>query len=44
VTVPIPATSDAGHLRDNMGAGLGRVPTEGERKRMAELIDALPQV
>ena len=44
VTVPIPATSDAGHLRDNMGAGLGRVPDEAERKRMADFIDALPQV
>jgi aryl-alcohol dehydrogenase-like predicted oxidoreductase len=44
VTVPIPATSDPGHLRDNMGAGLGRVPTEEERRRMAEFIDALPQV
>ena len=43
VTVPIPATSDAGHLRDNMGAGLGRVPDQAERKRMAEFIDALPE-
>ena len=44
VTVPIPATSDPGHLRDNMGAGLGRVPDEAERRRMAEFIDGLPQV
>jgi len=43
VTVPIPATSDAGHLRDNMGAGLGRVPDQAERKRMADFIDALPE-
>jgi len=43
VTVPIPATSRPGHLQDNMGAGLGRVPEEAERKRMAEFIDALPQ-
>jgi aryl-alcohol dehydrogenase-like predicted oxidoreductase len=42
VTCPIPATSDPGHLRDNMGAGLGRVPDEAERKRMADFIDALP--
>lgn len=42
VTCPIPATSDPGHLRDNMGAGLGRVPDEAERKRMAEFIDGLP--
>jgi len=43
VTVPIPATSDARHLRDNMGAGLGRVPDAEERKRMADFIDALPE-
>jgi aryl-alcohol dehydrogenase-like predicted oxidoreductase len=42
VTVPIPATSDPGHLRDNMGAGLGRVPDHTERKRMADFIDGLP--
>lgn len=44
VTVPIPATSNPGHLRDNMGAGLGRVPDQAERKRMADFIDALPEV
>ncbi len=43
VTVPIPATSDPEHLRDNMAAGLGRVPDAAERKRMADFIDALPQ-
>jgi len=42
VTFVIPATSDAGHLVDNMGAGLGRLPTEAERTRMAEVVDALP--
>jgi aryl-alcohol dehydrogenase-like predicted oxidoreductase len=42
VTVVIPATSNPGHLRDNMGAGLGRLPTEAERARMAELIASLP--
>jgi aryl-alcohol dehydrogenase-like predicted oxidoreductase len=42
VTVVIPATSDPGHLRDNMGAGLGRIPTEDERMRMAALIESLP--
>lgn len=42
VTVVIPATSEPGHLRDNMGAGLGRIPTEAERTRMAKLIDSLP--
>lgn len=42
VTCPIPAASDPGHQRDNMGAGLGRVPDQAERKRMADFIDALP--
>lgn len=43
VTVPIPATSDPGHLADNMAAGLGRVPDEAERQRMAELVDSFPE-
>jgi aryl-alcohol dehydrogenase-like predicted oxidoreductase len=42
VTVPIPATSDPGHMRDNMEAGLGRMPDSAERKRMQDYIDALP--
>jgi len=42
ITVPIPATSDARHLRDNMGALLGRAPDEGERTRMARFIEDLP--
>ncbi len=41
VTCPIPATSDPGHLRDNMGAGLGRVPDEAERRRMAQFVEGL---
>ncbi len=43
VTVPIPATSDPVHLADNMAAGLGRVPDEEERRRMAELVDGFPE-
>jgi diketogulonate reductase-like aldo/keto reductase len=42
ITVPIPATSDPGHMRDNMGAGFGRMPDAAERKRMQDYIDALP--
>ncbi|HZD04869.1 MAG TPA: aldo/keto reductase [Longimicrobiales bacterium] len=42
ITVVIPATSDPDHLRDNMGAGLGRLPNEDERRRMAAFVDALP--
>ena len=36
VNVAIPGTGDPGHLRDNMGAGLGRLPDEAMRRRMAE--------
>lgn len=43
ITVVIPATSDPEHLRDNMGAGLGRVPNEEERTRMAALVDSWPE-
>jgi diketogulonate reductase-like aldo/keto reductase len=35
VTCAIPATSRADHLAENMGAGLGRLPDAGERRRMA---------
>jgi aryl-alcohol dehydrogenase-like predicted oxidoreductase len=37
VTAAIPATSDAAHLRDNMKAGMGRLPDEKLRARIAEL-------
>ncbi len=37
VTVVIPATSKPKHLRDNMGAGRGRLPGPDLRDRMAEL-------
>jgi aryl-alcohol dehydrogenase-like predicted oxidoreductase len=42
VTAVVPGTSDPEHLRDNMRAGLGRLPNEEERTRMARLIDDLP--
>ena len=41
VTVAIPATGDTVHLRDNMGAGRGRLPDAAMRRRMAEFFDAL---
>ncbi len=41
VTVAIPATGDPGHLRDNMGACVGRLPDEAVRRRMAEYFAAL---
>ncbi len=41
VTVVIPATGDPEHLVDNMGAGLGALPDQGQRRRMEEYFDAL---
>lgn len=40
VTVPIPGTTDVGHLADNQGAGRGRLPDAAMRKRMEELFDS----
>src|SRR5262245_38705763 len=42
VTVVTPATSQARHLEDNLEAGAGRLPDAATRRRMAELVDALP--
>lgn len=42
VTVVTPATSQARHMADNLGGGIGRLPNEEMRRRMAEFIDALP--
>ena len=44
VTVVTPATSKPGHMLDNLGGGMGRLPDAATRRRMAELIDALPPV
>ncbi len=38
VTCAIPATSKLHHLRDNMRAGVGRLPDPAMRRRMAEVI------
>jgi aryl-alcohol dehydrogenase-like predicted oxidoreductase len=43
VTVVTPATSQAHHMVDNMGAARGRLPNEDERRRMIEHVAALPQ-
>lgn len=40
VTVPIPGTTDVGHLADNQGAGRGQLPVAAMRKRMEELFDS----
>jgi diketogulonate reductase-like aldo/keto reductase len=37
----IPATGDAEHLRDNMGACSGRLPEDSVRKRMVGVFEAL---
>jgi aryl-alcohol dehydrogenase-like predicted oxidoreductase len=44
VTVVTPATSQARHMVDNLGGGMGRLPDENTRRRMAELVDGLPSV
>ena len=41
VTCVIPATNDPAHLRDNMGAGLGRLPDAATRRRMADFFATL---
>jgi aryl-alcohol dehydrogenase-like predicted oxidoreductase len=42
VTVVTPATSQAKHMLDNIGGGIGRLPDDAMRQKMAELVDALP--
>lgn len=37
-------TTKAHHMLDNIGGGIGRLPSKATRKRMAEFIDALPMV
>ena len=41
VTCTIPATNDLKHLRDNMGACVGRLPDDATRKRMATFFDSV---
>ena len=42
VTCVTPATSRPQHMADNIGGGIGRLPNEAARRRMAEFVDALP--
>jgi aryl-alcohol dehydrogenase-like predicted oxidoreductase len=42
VTVARVGTTKVAHMVDDLGGGIGRLPNEATRKRMAELIDALP--
>ena len=32
------------HVLDNIGGGIGRLPNEATRKRMAELVDSWPRL
>ena len=41
VTCAIPATNDPEHLRDNMGASMGRLPDEAMRSRMVQYFESL---
>jgi diketogulonate reductase-like aldo/keto reductase len=41
VTCVIPATAKVDHMRDNLSGGMGRIPDEAQRRRMAEYWDAL---
>ena len=44
ITVARVGTTKPHHMLDNIGGGIGRLPDEATRKRMAEFIDALPPV
>ena len=41
-TAATPATSRAANMIDNLGAAMGRLPNADQRRRMIELVDALP--
>jgi aryl-alcohol dehydrogenase-like predicted oxidoreductase len=42
VTVVRTGTTKAEHMLDNIGGGIGRLPDEAMRKRMAQLVDSFP--
>ncbi len=42
VTAVTPATSKPQNMLDNIGGGVGSLPSTATRKRMADLVDALP--
>jgi aryl-alcohol dehydrogenase-like predicted oxidoreductase len=43
ITVARVGTTKATHMADNLGGGIGRLPNEATRKRMAELIETFPK-
>jgi aryl-alcohol dehydrogenase-like predicted oxidoreductase len=42
ITATTPATSQARNMVDNLGGAMGRLPNAEQRRRMIELVDALP--
>jgi aryl-alcohol dehydrogenase-like predicted oxidoreductase len=44
VTVARVGTTKATHMLDNIGGGIGRLPDEATRKRIATFVDSLPPV
>ena len=42
ITAATPATSQARNMADNLGGAMGRLPNAEQRRRMIELVDALP--
>jgi aryl-alcohol dehydrogenase-like predicted oxidoreductase len=44
VIVARTGTTKAAHMLDNLGGGMGRLPNEAMRKRMAEFVDSLPPI
>lgn len=43
VTIVRGGTTKARHMLDNIGGGIGRLPDEAMRRRMAAVIDAMPE-
>ena len=44
ITVVRAGTTKPHHMLDNIGGGIGRLPDEAMRKRMAAFIDAIPKI
>jgi aryl-alcohol dehydrogenase-like predicted oxidoreductase len=40
VTCAIPGTGRPDHMKDNLGAGVGKLPSAEQRRKMAEYFDA----
>ncbi len=44
ITAVTPATSQAKNMLDNIGGGIGKLPTAAHRKQIIEFVDALPSL